>query len=455
MRLYCRVAVRSFIFITIFPFSKALTINALPATVTDGQVETVTWTRDQDKDPTHFQFIQTRGSQLYLPIGPTFSVKKEQTQGTFAVTFTGAGSQVMIWANNLDKPFPSPFFWGPQIIIVGKPSAPTLPTTIVSVTQTSSTPPPTIPTESISTVPTSTLTTGSQTSGQAQPPVVPSTDPVVISPTTTINDSTTNQTGEPNNSVAQHTSSGAVTTGNRNTPPSSNTTNTNDVPGNSTGQTSAPSHPGSSHVGVIVGVIFGALALITLILLAIRIRRRSGRKRDRPDAHESFFREKMMTSDGHVPTPNRSDLEPLRYTRDSIISQSTTVYEAGNGTTNGSNYLSSNAKTRHAPGTTVYTINESECADSDHTSTTERSEDQYVFVPRTDRQMDIEHQILQLQEQLVKVLDQRSHSTTSLPKSRPASIGEIRDQIKRLRVLQDGQWARGRSDEVPMEMYSH
>ncbi|KAF9258708.1 hypothetical protein L218DRAFT_948201 [Marasmius fiardii PR-910] len=132
MRLYCRVAVRSFIFITIFPFSKALTINALPATVTDGQVETVTWTRDQDKDPTHFQFIQTRGSQLYLPIGPTFSVKKEQTQGTFAVTFTGAGSQVMIWANNLDTAF---------LPIVGKSSAPTLSTTIVSVTQ-----PPTPPT---------------------------------------------------------------------------------------------------------------------------------------------------------------------------------------------------------------------------------------------------------------------------------------------------------------------
>ncbi|KAF9264422.1 hypothetical protein L218DRAFT_998774 [Marasmius fiardii PR-910] len=86
--------------------SKAFDINALPATVTQNQVVTLTWFREQ-VDPTYFQLGKVphiiNGNQDVGLILPKQSVERQQTRGVVQVTFLHSGVQLTIAAYDLSK----------------------------------------------------------------------------------------------------------------------------------------------------------------------------------------------------------------------------------------------------------------------------------------------------------------------------------------------------------------
>ncbi|KAF9264423.1 hypothetical protein L218DRAFT_943868 [Marasmius fiardii PR-910] len=221
---------------------------------------------------------------------------------------------------------------------------------------------------------------------------------------------------------------------------------------------SASTQSHSPNLSIIVGVILGVIAFIVLLLFTICIYRRKRKIRSTPGILEAFYREKMIKSAERVPEPPPSDLEPLNKARLSVISEVSTHGERS--TTDTSIHLSSDIASLQGPDYTIYTITESDSANesyaaSEFTSTVEPSEYYYYggAAPRTDRQMDIEKRIFQLQGQLIDLLD-RTRSTDSIP-SIPSTIGEVRDRIKKLRELQEGEWAREICDEPPAEMLDH
>ncbi|KAG7087120.1 hypothetical protein E1B28_013101 [Marasmius oreades] len=87
----------------LFTSSKAFSIGALPATVTAGQVELLTWMRNEN-DPTCFLLGKTSAAKNMLGrVSPTVSVGTEQTQGILPITFNIAQIQVTIVAYDLDR----------------------------------------------------------------------------------------------------------------------------------------------------------------------------------------------------------------------------------------------------------------------------------------------------------------------------------------------------------------
>ncbi|KAF9258709.1 hypothetical protein L218DRAFT_1004755 [Marasmius fiardii PR-910] len=226
------------------------------------------------------------------------------------------------------------------------------------------------------------------------------------------------------------------------------------TPNTPMGTATAPSGINTPPIGVILGVI----AFIVLLLFTICIYRQKRKIRSTPGILEAFYREKMIKSAERVPEPPPSDLESLNRARLSVISEVSTHGERS--TTDTSIHLSSDIASLQGPDYTIYTITESDSANesyaaSEFTSTVEPSEYYYYggAAPRTDRQMDIEKRIFQLQGQLIDLLD-RTRSTDSIP-SIPSTIGEVRDRIKKLRELQEGEWAREICDEPPAEMLDH
>ncbi|KAG7087119.1 hypothetical protein E1B28_013100 [Marasmius oreades] len=115
----------------LFTSSKAFSIGALPATVTAGQVESLTWMRSES-DPTCFLLGKTSAAKNMLgEISPTVSVRMEQTQGILPVTFNNAQIQVTIVAYDLDHSKEPPFYIDSNPIEILSP----IPTSSANLTQ--------------------------------------------------------------------------------------------------------------------------------------------------------------------------------------------------------------------------------------------------------------------------------------------------------------------------------
>ncbi|KAG7087115.1 hypothetical protein E1B28_013096 [Marasmius oreades] len=105
----------------LFPTTKAFTINGLPAVVTSGQVEILTWTRELN-DPTNFQLAKSEAGKVALGmIGSPVTASAEDPRGTLPITFLEAPNQLTIAAYDLNhvqldvlvdptKTKPTPFF---------------------------------------------------------------------------------------------------------------------------------------------------------------------------------------------------------------------------------------------------------------------------------------------------------------------------------------------------------
>ncbi|KAG7087066.1 hypothetical protein E1B28_013049 [Marasmius oreades] len=455
MRSYAVVFTSRLALLTVtLSFAKAFTINGLPAVVTAGQVETLTWTRDKD-DPTNFQLAKSSAGKLGMIGSPLTVDKQEETQGTLPVTFIDAPTQVTIVAYDLkhgvsvDPNKDKPFFTDTAhpINIQFPPSPHMSPAQVPHPTSTTSAP----------TITPNTPPGSPNSASQTQVPTVPTS--VSVNSTSMANGGTITTKGLPGASTGQSGSSGSSQSGmfgnlGYNSTVASATNTIGPVfPGDPTNpSTSPPPHP--SNLGIIVGTVLGSLAFIVfIILLVVCILRRYRKRITQPDRPGIFYRDKMIKSDERIPRVH-SDLEPLNHTSN----DSPTVDDAENTNLITSRNRSSDATTLSVPDyRTIYTITETDSAyvsyeGSDLTSIiTEHAEPYNGVAPRTERQMSIEKKIFQLQGKLIR-LHGESRSTGSIP-SIPSIVGDIRERIERLKILQEGEWAREISDDVPIEMY--
>ncbi|KAL0070363.1 hypothetical protein AAF712_002553 [Marasmius tenuissimus] len=226
----------------------------------------------------------------------------------------------------------------------------------------------------------------------------------------------------------------------------------NEPPMNPTG---TPSQTRKSDIGTILGVLLGLLALTLMILFAIFYYRRRNKNRQDDSRKLSerpitFFKDKMIhrlddqsqTEEKNLPGHWDSDREwlpPSFFVAHSIDQKDTDGMSL------------TDSLTTDLPLSTAYayTITEYE---SDITSTiagglSEVSNNAkggvYGAGARTDRQMEIEGKIFELQRE---ILGMRAAGGD------PTDVAKLGDRIERLRQLQGGKWAMELSDEVPSEI---
>ncbi|KAG7087064.1 hypothetical protein E1B28_013047 [Marasmius oreades] len=452
MRSYCRVVLTSLTLFLVCPFSWGFSISGLTPTVTLGQVEQLTWFRDPN-DPAVFQLAKGSGTKLpdfnWKTIGPIISVDQDTTQGIVSVNFDDALSQVTIVAYETlfkaEIPKLPGFFTDPNPITIMMTPPPPPPasqnTVLVSLSRTvdsTTTPPP-----SLSTIPSS----HSSTVGNSSPMI---TSTAVGSNT---NELPTFAAVLPDSSLASVADTESET-GQLLTVTAAGTTSAPHGGNKNPISPSSPSDALQSHpnVGVIVGATIGSiLFVIMLFLLVVCARRRNLQKRYRSALSGRFYRDKMIKSEERLPIPeDQPDFNPF-----DPFNEPKNVFPASR---NLKNVTSPSPDVTHlqVPHHATYTVTETGSAyesyegGSEYASTVDHTDPYCGIAPRTERQMDIERKIFQLQEQLIRLRGE-SRSTASTP-SISSTVGDIRERIERLKVLQEGQWARELSDEVPMEM---
>ncbi|KAL0062825.1 hypothetical protein AAF712_010279 [Marasmius tenuissimus] len=207
-----------------------------------------------------------------------------------------------------------------------------------------------------------------------------------------------------------------------------------------------------SNVGEIIGAALGSLAFIILALwLILHCRRHRKQTSWRAKKPEKFCRENMVRRRkddqldekgvaGHLSVP-RSALHAITF----YGGDTPTILNAP-GSRRDSEARSERAE---SPISTISTID----SQTDATSTVEPTFTEITheyITPRTDRQMEIERKVLELQSRIIGLSS--SENVTSTCASMESEIVNLRECVVRLRVLQEGEWARELTDVVPVEM---
>ncbi|KAJ8091152.1 hypothetical protein PM082_024581 [Marasmius tenuissimus] len=456
-------------------------ISGIPDQVPLSQPVVFAWTRTPG-DPTRFVLAKTvSGTNPAGPIYPTVSVASGETVGILTASFLDDIKTVFIVGYDLDKPIkfpgdiinngprPATFFNDPhQITISGGGSPPTLTTTSSSslgdssqtrsptagpvsqqdpstttITTSSSITSTRTNARTFSALPTSTSMPGGAASGQ---PSVSASQSYSGMPSITGIDSPASEGGS--QEMASESADSSSQDSPQSTPPPE-------------GQSAGPKRRPS--IGAIVGAILGTLAFIALLLFLICCRRRIRQKNWRPVRPGTFYGEKM------IKRREEDQLEQIgnadrRASNSELLSTDTYASRiAGqvNDSASTASGLSSSRRNSEAtlehPDYTIYTISEVGSSEVDATSTIEPASTEIAheyITPRTDRQMEIERKIFELQGQIIRLSD-RSKSSEIVP-STPISIDlemlKLREKVVRLRELQDEEWAREVTDEVPFEM---
>ncbi|ESK85754.1 hypothetical protein Moror_2463 [Moniliophthora roreri MCA 2997] len=301
--------------------------------------------------------------------------------------------------------------------------------------------------------PTTTASSGSQTSTSVSSQLNSLTlsTPMTTSSTGTLTSSTneTSSAGNPSTlgNASSVTFSGDPPEVSTTTPTSSFSISSNPPPastsqkGNSSPTKISTSSPGSqesarnskSNTGTIVGSVIGGLVFIAfLALIFLYFRRR--RSRNRVHETDEFFKEKMVKQpdDTHYPFAAAAAAYSPSHRREP-------------------------SREEQVPALRSYSREGSPTSSAHETTITARSggEDEVTTrVPsRTDRQMEIEERIQQLEAQLITLYD-KSRVPRSQGKNSPeeAQMGEVRGKIERLQALKNLDWALELSDERPPDM---
>ncbi|KAK1223738.1 hypothetical protein PQX77_013391, partial [Marasmius sp. AFHP31] len=207
------------------------------------------------------------------------------------------------------------------------------------------------------------------------------------------------------------------------------------------------------NIGTIIGPVLGALLLLILVLLVILCYRRR-RKHRQNRTWKPFGRNIIFFNDKMV---NRTDDE-------SIMEETQKAHGDDRGLFGYSIFPSKAARQKDTDGmssvdsltsdlplSTAYTYTISEY-DSDTSSTitaglSEVSTDVkgggYEAGARTDRQMEIEGNIFELQREIIELRAAGADAT---------DVMRLRERIERLRQVQGEKWAMEVTDEVPLEM---
>ncbi|KAL0062826.1 hypothetical protein AAF712_010280 [Marasmius tenuissimus] len=217
-------------------------------------------------------------------------------------------------------------------------------------------------------------------------------------------------------------------------------------------------------IATIIGATIGSLASIILILFFIFCRRRQG-KHGRsllPEKPEAFHGEKMIKKRAENPlqqrdTAHRRDSYPEASLTTTFVLRSPRCFDD-----NGSASSSISASERISEATfessdyTSYTISETE-SEADVISTIKSTSTEITheyITPRTDRQMEIERKIFELQSQMIRLSDRSGSSEidSPTPMSMDPEIIKLRERIVRLEELRGEGWAMELTEEVPLEM---
>ncbi|KAJ8093830.1 hypothetical protein PM082_009693 [Marasmius tenuissimus] len=210
-----------------------------------------------------------------------------------------------------------------------------------------------------------------------------------------------------------------------------------------------------SNIGTILGAVLGVLILLISIILAIICCRRRNKNHHnilwKPAGRPiTFFKDKMVhRSDDQSETGEKS--LPGRWDSDrewlpTSVFAAHSIHEKD---TDGMSLTDSLTTDLPLSTAYAYTITEYE---SDITSTiagglSEVSNNAkggvYGAGARTDRQMEIEGKIFELQREILRMRAAGGD---------PTDVAKLRDRIERLRQLQGGKWAMELSNEVPSEM---
>ncbi|KAK1235858.1 hypothetical protein PQX77_000909 [Marasmius sp. AFHP31] len=466
-------------------FIRCFTVSGLPDHVSSGEQVTLTWHWEHG-DPKTILLAKTASSapaagQITPSIVVTGNV---QTQGILSFTVVNPGA-VSIVAYDLEQvdysvivnevqPRPTPFVADPHRITLDGKGAPT--TTSLSspgsssqgrTTQTSETsqsPPSQTPahTAIATTAPSAHSGIGTGTGTGTGTPRTSNTSSLSGTPPSGQTSMTMTREG----SVLPLTgANSSESRGQLGVTPSSG----DDNPLNANPSQSGPSGggpPGSKRppsIGAIIGAILGTLAFIVIILVLIFCcRRRIRQQKWRPLRPGAFHGEKMIKRREEDQLERKGN-EDRRASNSELLSAATSVPhiagEVDDGTSTVSGVSSSRRDsevTLERPDYTIYTISEIG-SEADATSTIEPASTEIAheyITPRTDRQMEIERKIFELQGQIIRLSD-RSKSSDIVP-STPISIDlemlKLREKVVRLRELQDEEWAREVTDEVPFEM---
>ncbi|KAJ8093827.1 hypothetical protein PM082_009690 [Marasmius tenuissimus] len=354
---------------------------------------------------------------------------------------------------------------GGPLVVTSEPTAQTRnPDTS---TDTNNPPPP--PTTSI----TPTTSTATMTrSGQDDPYLSPSstsssTSALVSGPTTGSTPSTPNtsaNSGENTkgdsrtpqaNALASSSGQTNETNGQHGTP---NTQNTHQR-GNPTSTSAAPSAAlpsgtppvtGKPNIGTIIGAVLGALLLLILILVVILCYRR--RRKHRQDkwwkpagGRITFFNDKMVNRPDEESEKGKAHGDNRGLFGHSIFASKTAHQRETDGMSSVDSFASD------LPLSTAYTSTISEY-ESDSTSTftmglseasTDVKGDGHGTGARTERQMEIEGKIFELQREIIGLRAAGANAT---------DVMQLRERIERLRNIQGEKWAMEVTDEVPSEM---
>ncbi|KAJ8083614.1 hypothetical protein PM082_009489 [Marasmius tenuissimus] len=216
-------------------------------------------------------------------------------------------------------------------------------------------------------------------------------------------------------------------------------------------------------LGIIVGSIMGALAFIVLLILLLICLRRRGRKR-----HHEVFRRDMMVlekldSNGGTGTPRREkslgEFEKGNNCEFDPISSITPLHDDFGreldyrSTIAGSVYSRLSADTRTlAPSgisgvSTAYTEGASDIPKVPPLMpiagipTPSLPHFQVPFRAKTDRQMQIEQRIIELQGRFI--------AASGSEEEKGRTRAELKDKIERVQQLRESQWAYGGKGEVP------
>ncbi|KAJ8091150.1 hypothetical protein PM082_024578 [Marasmius tenuissimus] len=404
---------------------QCFSVDGIPDQVTQNQVVSLTW-HWGTTDPTRVMIAHTFPNEDVAGIiTPSVTVDTTNTQGVLTFTFPDGGKTKSMVAYDLDhveynslvkvaQPRPSFFFDDTRQITVLAPG---------------SSPP----------------RTTSSTSGRTIPTITESQFATA--------GLTTFEAGN-----MPHEGDTAGPESGKSTPLSSAPPQSDESP------QSRPPPAKRQDIATIIGATIGSLASIILILFFIFCCRRQGRhgRSLLPEKPETFHGEKMIKKRAENPlkqrdTAHRRDSYPEASLTTTFVPRSPRCFDD-----NGSASSSISASERISEATfessdyTSYTISETE-SEADVISTIKSTSTEITheyITPRTDRQMEIERKIFELQSQMIRLSDRSGSSEidSPTPMSMDPEIIKLRERIVRLEELRGEGWAMELTEEVPLEM---
>ncbi|KAL0062827.1 hypothetical protein AAF712_010281 [Marasmius tenuissimus] len=215
-----------------------------------------------------------------------------------------------------------------------------------------------------------------------------------------------------------------------------------------------------SNIAATIGATIGALAfLIFGPFLILHYRRRNEGRYWRPGRARAFHGESMIQRREE----NQLERKTIRNNRDSTFEPLSSTTPAPLIVNYGDVNVSAASDASHSRGDsgstldhTLYTNPETESG-KEATSTLElaSTEITHEYIrPRTDRQMEIERKIFELQGQIIRLNDQSrsSMNRSSTPMSMDPEVLNLRERVARLTELRGEEWAMELAEKVPLEM---